>query len=113
MNRINQSFTFWISSDERERERVIELSINVVLTGAGFVLLLVQSHQCQAVDHYLECNDKPSTLCLTQGYSTFELPHRNKPNLIKIGENTANYCKGSILHQKITQWIINNSNDCQ
>jgi len=56
-----------------------------VFIGAGFVLLLVQSHQCQAVDHYLECNDKPSTLCLTQGYSTFELPHRNKPNLIKIG----------------------------
>ena len=51
------------------------------------VLLLVQSHQCQAVEHYLECNDKPSTLCLTQGYSTFELPLRNKPNLIKIGEN--------------------------
>lgn len=63
-------------------------------TGAGFVLLLVQSHQCQAVDHYLECNDKPSTLCLTQGYSTFELPLRNKPNLIKIGES--NICEAKL-----------------
>ena len=78
-----------MSSDERREETVIELSIDVdwLLTGAGFVLLLVQSHQCQAVEHYLECNDKPSTLCLTQGYSTFELPLRNKPNLIKIGES--------------------------
>ena len=42
--------------------------------------------QGMAVDHYLECNDRPSTLCLTQGYSTFELPLRNKANLIKIGE---------------------------
>ena len=41
---------------------------------------------CEAADHYLECNDRPSTLCLTQGYSTFELPLRNKPNLIKIGK---------------------------
>ena len=39
-----------------------------------------------AADHYLECNDQPSTLCLTRGYSTFELPLRNTANLIKIGE---------------------------
>ena len=82
MNRIKYPLHF-----EYPLMRVIQLSINVDVTGAGFVLLLVHSHQCQAVDHYLECNDKPSTLCLTQGYSTFELPLRNKPNLIKIGED--------------------------
>ena len=48
-------------------------------------LVVVVGHGL-AVDHYLECNDRPSTLCLTQGYSTFELPLRNKANLIKIGE---------------------------
>lgn len=54
----------------------------------GAVLLLTWSLMnglTIAVDHYLECNDQPSTLCLTPGYSTFELPFRNTPNLIKIG----------------------------
>jgi len=33
-----------------------------------------------------ECNDsKPSILCLAPGYSTFDLPFRQQPNLIKIG----------------------------
>ena len=39
-----------------------------------------------AVEHYLECNDQPSTLCLIQGYSKFELPLTKSPNMIKIGE---------------------------
>ena len=34
----------------------------------------------------LECSEaKPSTVCLTKGYSTFELPLRHKENLVKIG----------------------------
>jgi len=36
-------------------------------------------------EQYLECNGQPSTLCLTTGYSSFELPIRHEPNLIKIG----------------------------
>merc|ERR1712223_262914 len=50
-----------------------------------FIGLMAAAVQCEGVEHYLECNDRPSTLCLTQGYSTFELPLRNKANLIKIG----------------------------
>ena len=51
--------------------------VAVLVWGLGGVL---------GADHYLECNDQPSTLCLTRGYSTFELPLRNTANLIKIGE---------------------------
>ena len=77
---------------------------------------MTSSGVAEGVEHYLECNDQPSTLCLTQvrpgpgretsgirlyniyldslilvnyhfqGYSTFELPFRDKANLIKIGE---------------------------
>ena len=39
----------------------------------------------EAVHQALECNDQASTLCLYKGYSTFDLPLRTKPNLIKIG----------------------------
>ena len=77
-------------------------------------LVVVVGHGL-AVDHYLECNDRPSTLCLTQGYSTFELPLRNKANLIKIGgwRDTArvivlmsNILNSSIIHdnQSLTTW---------
>ena len=39
----------------------------------------------QAKSDNFECDDKPSILCLAKEYSTFDLPFRQKPNLIKIG----------------------------
>ena len=39
----------------------------------------------QAKSDNFECDEKPSILCLAKGYSTFDLPFRQKPNLIKIG----------------------------
>ena len=33
-----------------------------------------------------ECDDKPSILCLSPGYSTFDLPFKHTPNYIKIGD---------------------------
>ena len=84
---------------------------------SGLLTVMTSSGVAEGVEHYLECNDQPSTLCLTQvrpgpgretsgvrlyniyfvyslilvnyhcqGYSTFELPFRDKANLIKIGE---------------------------
>ena len=40
----------------------------------------------EAVHQVLECTDQASTLCLHKGYSTFDLPLKTKPNLIKIGK---------------------------
>ena len=41
----------------------------------------------QGASEGFECDgDKPSILCLAPGYSTFDLPHRQQPNNIKIGE---------------------------
>ena len=57
------------------------------LSAGGLVAVVAWLGGVLAADHYLECNDQPSTLCLTRGYSTFELPLRNTANLIKIGES--------------------------
>ena len=40
----------------------------------------------EAVQHSLECSDdKPTTLCLAKSYSTFDLPLRQKENMVEIG----------------------------
>ena len=49
--------------------------------------LLVLGVPGEAVPQSLECNDQSSNLCLAKGYSTFDLPLKTKPNLIKIGDN--------------------------
>ena len=56
-----------------------------------FVLLqvvpvLVAGDAGEAVHQGIECTDKASLLCLSKGYSTFDLPFKTKPNLIKIGK---------------------------
>ena len=50
------------------------------------LLLQVLGVPCEPVHQGMDCNeDRPATLCLTKDYSTFDLPFRSKPNLIKIG----------------------------
>ena len=45
---------------------------------------------CEPVHHGIECDgDKAATLCLAKDYSTFDLPFKTKPNLIKIGRERA------------------------
>ena len=52
------------------------------------LLLQVPGVPSEHVHQGIECEgDKPSTLCLTKDYSTFDLPFKSKPNLIKIGKN--------------------------
>ena len=52
-------------------------------------LLQVSGVPCDLVHQGIECDgDKTRTLCLAKDYSTFDLPYRTKPNLIKIGKNT-------------------------
>jgi len=48
-------------------------------------LLLFAIAAVEAKSDNFECDDKPSILCLAKEYSTFDLPFRQKPNLIKIG----------------------------
>ena len=44
---------------------------------------------CELVHQGMECDgEKSGTLCLTKDYSTFDLPFRTKPNLIKIGKSS-------------------------
>ena len=53
------------------------------------LLLQVLGVLCEPVHQGMECDgDKSGTLCLTKDYSTFDLPFRAKPNLIKIGKNS-------------------------
>ena len=47
--------------------------------------IYLQRKLFQAKSDNFECDDKPSILCLARDYSTFDLPFRQKPNLIKIG----------------------------
>jgi len=50
------------------------------------LLLQVPGVPSEHVHQGIECEgEKPSTLCLTKDYSTFDLPFKSKPNLIKIG----------------------------
>ena len=50
------------------------------------LLLQVLGVPCEPVHQGMDCNeDRPATLWLTKDYSTFDLPFRSKPNLIKIG----------------------------
>ena len=52
------------------------------------LLLEVPGVPCEPVHQGIECNgDRPSTLCLTKDYSTFDLPFRTQANLIKIGKS--------------------------
>ena len=48
-------------------------------------LLLVLRIPAEGLHHGLEYNDHAREVCLSKGYSTFDLPLRTKPNLIKIG----------------------------
>ena len=48
-------------------------------------LLLVLGIPAQGLHLGLECDVQARAVCLTRGYSTFDLPLRTKPNLIKIG----------------------------
>ena len=50
-------------------------------------LLQVPGVPCEPVHQGIECDgDKPGILCLAKDYSTFDLPFRTKPDLIKIGK---------------------------
>ena len=49
------------------------------------LLLLVLGEPAEGLHHGLECDDQARAVCLSKGYSTFDLPLRTKPNLIKIG----------------------------
>ena len=51
------------------------------------VLYLLPAMMIEAVSpHNLECSPtRYSTLCLVQGYSTFDLPMQHKENLVRIG----------------------------
>jgi len=54
----------------------------------AFLPLLVKLSEVdgESVQQGLECSDdNPSLLCLTKGYSTFDLPFRRKENMVKIG----------------------------
>ena len=62
----------------------------------AFLPLLVQLSEVdgESVQQGLECSDdKPSLLCLTKGYSTFDLPFRRKENMVKIGKHTLKHKK--------------------
>ena len=50
------------------------------------VPVLVAGDPGEAVNQGIECTDRASLLCLSKGYSTFDLPFKTKPNLIKIGK---------------------------
>ena len=53
------------------------------------LLLQVLGVPCELVHQGMECDgEKSGTLCLTKDYSTFDLPFRTKPNLIKIGKSS-------------------------
>ena len=49
------------------------------------LLLLVLGKPAEGLHHGLECDDQARAVCLAKGYSTFDLPLRTNPNLIKIG----------------------------
>ena len=57
-----------------------------------YLYLLILLHHVpglpgEPVHQGIECSqDSPGTLCLTKDYSTFDLPYKTKPNLIKIGK---------------------------
>jgi len=54
--------------------------------GTIFLFLFLLPLTSQGASEGFECDgDKPSILCLAPGYSTFDLPHRQQPNNIKIG----------------------------
>ena len=63
----------------------------------GLVHLLLLLLPVQGLRQGLDCNGHTSAVCLTQGYSTFDLPLRSKPNLIKIGIYAADMEKVVIL----------------
>ena len=50
-----------------------------------FLLLVVLRVNAECLHHGLECDDQARAVCISKGYSTFDLPLRTKPNLIKIG----------------------------
>ena len=66
------------------------LKLFIMLVRNSYLLLLlpllIPGVPGEAVHQGLECNDRASTLCLSKGYSTFDLPLRTKPNLINIGK---------------------------
>jgi hypothetical protein len=51
----------------------------------SLLLRLVLGVPAEGLHHDLECDDQARAVCLSKGYSTFDLPLRTKPNLIKIG----------------------------
>jgi len=68
--------------------------VNNVATASAmslYLYLLIVLHHVpglpgEPVHQGIECSqDSPGTLCLTKDYSTFDLPYKTKPNLIKIG----------------------------
>ena len=53
----------------------------------GLIVAMLNFCSVTCEPNSLECNEqRPSTLCLTKDYSTFDLPFRNSQNLIKIGK---------------------------
>ena len=67
---------------------MLTLDIGLYILHILLFLLHVPGVPSEPVHQGLECNgDRPSTLCLTKDYSTFDLPFRTKPNIIKIGRN--------------------------
>ena len=60
------------------------------------LVLLVLGVPGEGVHQSLECNDQASTVCLSKGYSTFDLPLRTEPNMIKIGKYRVSSIKNKV-----------------
>ena len=57
----------------------------MMLSPVPFLLLVVLGVNAEGLHHGLECDEQAGAVCISKGYSTFDLPLRTKPNLIKIG----------------------------
>ena len=64
------------------------------------LVLLLLGVPGEGVHQSLECNDQASAVCLTKGYSTFDLPLRTEPNLIKIGKFQSSIIKYQVSTNK-------------